>query len=197
MLMLFSCGKAYALPQDWPCKTFEIEKYEGAENKSSDDYITYHGQDGDYLLNVNIFWKTNLPLDDCGTAGCTGTIKNVKTGQEEDLRFFCEAENNFDIAKCYIRAGEEYILTKISEEYYRVNLCDNTSYKYVRLNECFGCTCVLHNSDKQNGEADLYMGCKKNENDLHCMTGNIYSETYNPAGSVDDFKNCVGLTSFR
>ncbi len=26
--MVLSCGKAYALPQDWPCFTLEVEKYE-------------------------------------------------------------------------------------------------------------------------------------------------------------------------
>ena len=24
--MAFSCGDAYALPQDWPCKVFELER---------------------------------------------------------------------------------------------------------------------------------------------------------------------------
>jgi len=190
--MLFLCSNVYALPQDWPCKTFELEKYK----KSADDYDIYRGQDGDYMVSVNIFWRADTKSDDCGTAGCGRTIKNIKTGQEEHLRFFCEAEDNSDIAKCYIRTGEEYILSKVSEGYYQVNLCDNTSYKYVRLDECFGCTCILHNSEKPDGGSDFYMGCKKDGNYLHCMTGNIYSETYNPASGVEDFKNCVGLTSF-
>lgn len=195
--MLFSCGNAYALPQDWLCKTFELEKTEESGNKNSDDYTIYRGQDGYYLLNVNVFWRADMKSDDCGTAGCSGTIKNIKTGQEEHLRFFCEAADNFDVAKCYIRSGEEYVLPRVSEGYYQLDLCDHTSSKYVRLDECFGCTCILHDAYKQSKDSDLYMGCKKNENSLHCMTGNIYSETYNPEGGSEDFKNCVGLSSFR
>lgn len=197
MLLFALCGNAYALPQDWPCKTFELEKDNKTENKNSEDYGTYRGQDDNYALSVNIFWRTDLKVDDCGTAGCDGTIKNIKTGQEEHLRFFCEAENDFNTAKCFIRSGEEYMLSKVSEGYYRVNLCNNTSYKYVNLDECFGCTCILHDSERPNADSDFYMGCKKDKNHLHCMTGNIYDEIYNPTSLVDDFKNCVGLTSFQ
>ena len=69
-------------------------------------------------------------------------------------------------------------------------------YKYVHINECSECTCILHDSRKQNGDSDFYMGCKKYKDYLHCMTGNIYEEKYYPANEIDDFKNCVNLTLF-
>lgn len=194
--MVLSCGKVYALPQDWPCTTFALKRCEQAENEDLTDYAVYCRQDDNYVLKVNMFWRENIKSDDCGTSGCAGTITNLKTGQEENLRFFCEAENNYNGAKCYIRNDEEYILKKVTDEYYEVNLCDNASYKYVNLNECSGCTCVLHASRKQKGVSDFYMGCKQNKDYLHCMTGNVYVEKYNPTGKADDFKNCIGLTSF-
>ena len=194
--MVLSCGKVYALPQDWPCTAFELKKCEQARNEDFTGYKVYCGENDNYALKVNVFWRTNTKSDDCGTAGCDGTIKNVKTEQEENLRFSCEAENNYDGAKCHIRSGEEYILQKVTDEYYKVDLCDNASYKYVNLNECSSCTCVLHDSLKQEGTSDFYMGCKQDKNFLHCMTGNVYEEKYNPASKTDDFKNCIGLTSF-
>lgn len=187
------CGRAYALPQDWPCTAFELKKCEQARSEDLTGHTVYCRQDDNYVSKVNVFWREDMESDDCGTAGCGGTITNLKTGQEENLRFFCEAENNYDGAKCYIRGGEEYILQKVTDEYYKVNLCDNASYKYVNLNECSGCTCVLHDSRKQE---DFYMGCKQDKDSLHCMSGNVYDEKYNPSGGTDDFKNCIGLTSF-
>lgn len=193
VLIFFSCSNVYALPQDWPCTAFELKKCEQTENENLTDSKSYCGQYDKYVLKVNVFWNTNAESDDCGTAGCDGTIKNIETNQEENLRFFCEAEDDYNVAKCYIRTGEEYILSKVSEGQYIVNLCDNTSYKYVSLEECSGCTCVLHDSRKPDGTLDFYMGCSKNKDYLHCMTGNIYSEKYNPMSSADDFKNCIGL----
>lgn len=190
--MVLSCGNVHALPQDWPCKIFELDRY----GKNVGESINYQGKDNEYVLDVNVFWHTNTVVDDCGTAGCLGTIKNVKTNKEEHLRFFCEAENNYNKANCSIRKGEEYVLQKITENYYQVNLCGNSYFKYVNLNECFGCTCILHDSRKQKEVSDSYMGCVKNIDSLHCMTGNVYFEKYNSDGKFNDLKSCVGLTSF-
>lgn len=202
--MYFFCGNVYALPQDWPCEIFELEKYKEIEDADLSGYnIMYRGQSGDYAVSVNVYWRVDMWEDDCGTAGCGGTIKNTKTGQKENLTFFCVAEDDYKIASCSVRTGEEYILPEVSEGYYQVSLCNNAHYKYVHLRECSGCVCVVHDSRNQNGEfnensdSDFYMGCKKHENYLHCMKGTIYSEKYNPAGEVDDFRNCVGLTSFQ
>lgn len=189
--MFLSCGSAYALPQDWPCKAFTLERY--VEIKD-DDINTYRGQDSDYALKVSIFWQTDAESDDCGTAGCDGTIKNVKTGQEENLRFFCKAEDNYNVAKCNIRTGEEYILQKMNDDHYQVNLCGNSFFKYVSIDECSECFCILHDSRKKNGDSDFYMGCKQDKEQLHCMTGNIYEEKYYPKSNVNDFQKCVGLS---
>ena len=94
--MVLSCGNVHALPQDWPCKIFELDRY----GKNVGESINYQGKDNEYVLDVNVFWHTNTVVDDCGTAGCLGTIKNVKTNKEEHLRFFCEAENNYNKANC-------------------------------------------------------------------------------------------------
>ena len=191
LLIALSCGSAYALPQDWPCKDFELQKCEQTEK--STDYIVYCGKDNDYALKVNVFWQKDKEADDCGTAGCDGTIKNLKTEQEENLRFFCKTENNYNIAKCNIRVGEEYILHKVTDDYYQVNLCSSTFFKYVNFNECSECMCIVHDSRKKGGDSDFYMGCRiENSNKLHCMTGNIYEEKYDPTND-NDFKNCISL----
>ena len=38
------------------------------------------------------------------------------------------------------------------------------------------------------------MNCLIEDNDkLHCLTGNVYSEKYFPQNTIDDFEKCVGL----
>ena len=186
--MVLSCGTAYAVPQDWPCKEFELQKCEQTEK--SIDHIAYCRKDNNYTLKVNVFWREDMKSDDCGTAGCDGTITNLKTGQEENLRFFCEQENDSGGIKCHIRSDEEYILQKVTDDYYQVSLCDNTFLKYVNLKECSECTCVVHDSRTKDRSFDYYMRCKKSDYYLHCMTGNVYEEKYKQASGFDDLKNC-------
>ena len=79
LFTIFSCGKAYALPQDWPCKAFELDEYQRIENGEFTINNIYRGQDNDYALEVNMYWKAKEGIADCGTSGCLGTIKNIKT----------------------------------------------------------------------------------------------------------------------
>ena len=64
------------------------------------------------------------------------------------------------------------------------------------MNECSKCMCILHDSRKNNEYSDFYMGCIKENEMLHCMSGNTYIEKYNPNNNIDDYKNCVGLSLF-
>lgn len=195
LLAVMFCGKAYALPQDWPCGPFILKQASILSQNNSELESEYTGIYKQYSLSVNVFWQLN-PLhseDDCGTAGCSGTITNNQTKQTENLRFFCETENNANLKtlKCYINNNEEYLLSPYKNNEYRAELC-GTYYKTVDINECGKCSCTVE--DSRGSQYSAKMNCNlENTGKLHCLTGNIYSEKYFPQKTADDFENCVGL----
>lgn len=194
LLVVIFCGKAYALPQDWPCSPFILKQARILSQNNSELESEYTGTHKQYSLSVNIFWLLN-PLyseDDCGTAGCSGTITDNQTRQTENLRFFCETENsaNLKALKCYINNNEEYLLSPYKNNEYRTELC-GTYYKTVDINECEKCSCLV--KDSRGSQYSAKMNCLLENNKLHCLTGNTYSEKYFPKNTVNDYEKCVGL----
>lgn len=194
LLAVIFCGKAYALPQDWPCGPFILKQARILSQNNSELESEYTGTHKQYSLSVNIFWLLN-PLyseDDCGTAGCSGTITDNQTRQTENLRFFCETENsaNLKALKCYINNNEEYLLSPYKNNEYRTELC-GTYYKTVDINECEKCSCLV--KDSRGSQYSAKMNCLLENNKLHCLTGNTYSEKYFPKNTVNDYEKCVGL----
>jgi len=62
----------------------------------------------------------------------------------------------------------------------------------VRLGECNGCFCPVH--DSRGNQYLQKMGCTlSSDSELHCMTGNVYFEKYHLHGKNTDFENCVEL----
>lgn len=195
LFVMFSCGKSYALPQDWPCGPFVLEKNQILEDNNDRFEYSYIGNSDDYIIEINLSGMPDFPnsFADCGTAGCSGLIINKINGKKEYLRFFCEilTNNSLERVKCFTNNHEEYLLNKHSTSEYRVNLCAD-HYKFVNIKECDRCFCVVHDS-KDEKQASV-MGCSmKSDKELYCMTGNIYLESYRPQSEIDDFKNCVGL----
>jgi len=90
MFLLTICGKAHALPQDYPCRFFTLYETKILEQNADELHNLYKGQDGNYVIEIEAFWNLNSPDDsaDCGTAGCVGSIINMKTKQEHFLSFF-------------------------------------------------------------------------------------------------------------
>lgn len=198
LIILFAvifCGKAYALPQDWPCGPFILKQASILSQNNSELESEYTGIYKQYSLSVDVFWRLS-PLhseDDCGTAGCSGTITNNQTKQTEILSFFCENINGESLnnIKCYIHKDEEYLLSHYKNNEYRTELC-GTYYKTVDVNECEKCSCLV--KDSRSPQYSSKMNCLLENNDkLHCLTGNVYSEKYFHQNTIDDFEKCVGL----
>ena len=104
------------------------------------------------------------------------------------------------MAKCHIRKGEEVVFTEESNENYVLHYCSDDKQKTLRFNksDCNKCHCRIYDYEgnvRQNTRSNV-LGCKKDKDEIYCMTGNVYVEKYNPTGEIDDFKNCVNLTSF-
>lgn len=193
--MVLSCGKTYALPQDWPCEPFILQQKQIINQDDFKLHNLYQGKYEHYLLGVETYWQLN-PLNndaDCGTSGCSGFITDTRYGIKEDLHFFCETTENgkFDQIKCYIKLGEEYVLNKYSENEYRAHLCGEY-YKFVKISDCEKCHCKVY--DSRDEKYISAMGCTfENEDKLHCMTGNFYIEDYRLQSDIKDYENCVGL----
>ena len=90
LLLVFSCGNAYALPQDWPCFGLQVEKYDVINNNDGIFEYAYRGETQGYNLNINLQGFSEFPTSfaNCGNSGCWGTISEKATGRTESLRFF-------------------------------------------------------------------------------------------------------------
>ena len=175
LFTVFSCGKVYALPQDWTCKDFVLNEYQRIENGEFTINSIYRGQDNDYALEVNMYWQAEKGIADCGTSGCLGTIKNTKTGKVESLRFFCEIleDKKYDKAKCYIGGIYEYIFNSDEKGNYIVHYCPDDMQKTLRFNKsnCDKCHCTMYRYDGKIKDKNSHyeMACKKEENKAHCF----------------------------
>ena len=72
LIILFAvifCGKAYALPQDWPCGPFILKQASILSQNNSELESEYTGIYKQYSLSIDVFWRLS-PLhseDDCGS----------------------------------------------------------------------------------------------------------------------------------
>ena len=202
LFIILSCGEVYALPQDWPCKTFVLNEYHRIENNAFTINNIYRGQDDNYALEVNMYWQAKKGIADCGTSGCSGKIKNLRTGKTESLRFFCETleDKKYDKAKCYIDGIYEYIFDSDANGNYIVHYCPDNLQKTLRFNktDCNKCHCKMfwYDSEIKNETGYYEMACKKEENKAHCFNYYEYETWRNFENADDDYKNCVGLSEF-
>ena len=190
-----SYGKADALPQDWPCFDFELNKVEViADNKDEFEY-KYKGETSLYTIEINLignYQDLNL-FANCGSAGCGGTISENKTGKSENLRFFCENySDDYSKVKCSIVKGDEFIFNQINGTY-QANYCsdDKTKILIFDKNKCNDCHCVIYG--KNDTQTLLKMGCDFRDNVAHCFSYIGYEEWRNFENNENDFKNCVKL----
>ena len=190
-----SYGKADALPQDWPCFDFELNKVEViADNKDEFEY-KYKGETSLYTIEINLngnYQDLNL-FANCGSAGCGGTISENKTGKSENLRFFCENySDDYSKVKCSIVKGDEFIFNKINGTY-QANYCldDKTKILTFDKNKCDNCHCVIYGIN--DAQTLLKMGCDFRDNVAHCFSYIGYEEWRNFENNENDFKHCVKL----
>lgn len=191
MGMVFTCGRANALPQDWPCAEIDLNIVANGNEWGH----KFQGNNGLFEVTINNFDETeDQPyIYNCGNSGCLGTIKNLKTGKYEAMRFDCLYNAQQKSLRCRRIDGDEYLLTKVSENKYQVQLCNNY-YKSLNINQCSGCKCTLQDSRGKQAASDLMMNClKENANTLRCFSYNGYEKWRNFENKDEDFENCVGL----
>ena len=200
LLCVVFCGRAYALPQDWPCFGIEVEKYKTVSDADGLFEYAYKGEKDGYVLNINLSGFSDFPTSfaDCGNSGCFGKITETVTGRTEHLRFFCE-EYNDDYTKvtCYAGLGEEIIFDKEDDSNYVVHYCSDNTQKTLRfnINNCDKCYCKMYwyDGNIKDTTGNYGMACKKEENKAHCFTYYGYETWRNFQNNVDDFQNCIGL----
>ena len=200
LLLILSCGNAFALPQDWPCFGLNIKKYKTISKKDGVFEYSYNGETKGYNLNINLSGISEIPTSfaDCGNSGCLGTISNKATGKTENLRFFCEENNNdYKEATCYINFGDEAIFSNGDNGNYILSYCSDNKQKSLRFNvkDCNKCHCKMYwyNGDTRNTSGEYNMACKKEGNKLHCFTYHGYELWRNFQNKYEDFQNCVKL----
>lgn len=190
-MMIFVCGTAVALPQDWPCEDFELY----AVGKGQEWGHKFQGNNGLYEITIQNFDETeNQPyIYNCGNAGCLGTLKNLETGKSEDMRFDCLFNQQKKSLLCHRLDGGTYLLTKAGADKYQVQLCGGY-YKYLDISQCSACKCIIKDSRGQQVASDMEMNCiRENEDNLRCFTYAGYENWRNFEDKNEDFENCVGL----
>lgn len=189
--MVFACGRAFALPQDWPCE--EIELY--IVGKGQEWGHKFQGNNGLYEITIQNFDETEEQphMYNCGNVGCLGTVKNLETGKSENMRFDCLLNRQKKSLRCHRVEGGEYLLTRASASKYQVQLC-GAYYKYLDINQCSACKCIVKDSRGEQAASDMEMNCKReNEDNLRCFTYAGYENWRNFEDKDEDFENCVGL----
>ena len=194
-----SCGKALALPQDWPCFNFELKKIGVIEDSKSEFEYIYYNETSEYTININLMGNHQIPnlFANCGTAGCSGIIVDKINNKSEELRFFCENYSaNYSKVNCIIGKGDEFIFKKINDKYI-AHYCSNDKTKILSFdkNECNKCHCLIYENDKANKnlQTQLKMGCKFDNKTAHCFSNTGYEQWRNFEHNNDDFKNCINL----
>lgn len=197
--MLF-CSQAYALPQDWPCFSINVQKNTVIEENDNNFEYAYIGETNGYTLNINLSGIYKFPslFANCGTLGCSGTITEKSTKKYENLLFFCEEYNDdYTKVKCHIAQGDEFVFDKKNEKEYTVNYCIDNQQKNMKINplNCSDCHCLAYWYDDniKNKIAPLNLVCKKEQNKLHCFTNNGYEKWRNFESNSNDFQNYYGL----
>ena len=203
LLLILSCGTAYALSQDWPCFGIEVEKYATVSDADGIFEYAYKGEKKGYKLDINLsgFSDSFASFANCGTSGCFGTITEIATGRTESLRFFCE-EYNDDYTKviCHVGFAEEAIFDSTENGNYVVHYCSDDMQKTLRfsLSDCKECHCNMYwyDGEVKNTAGHHNMACKNEGNKVHCFDYSGYEFWRDFRNEADDYENCIGL-NFR
>ncbi len=193
MTLMLLCGNAYALPQDWPCDKIELDFIEVLPSDYDDEEHLYRGNNGEYEITIKFYINPYNQLPDIGTAGFEGYIKNLKTGKEEHMEFGCNFTAPKEKMICTRVDEDEYLLTKYSEDEYRVELCGSYN-RYIKLSECNKCACIIRCANSQRCGSDNKIACtREDENTIRCFSPHGYEHWRDYRNKIDDYKNCVNL----
>jgi len=195
LLVIFSCGKALALPQDWLCEEILVKKVKELQHDDVSYRNLYYGKNQYYSLSLELEGSYKYPnaVISCGTAGCYGTITNLQTNVSENMRFDCFFTKDKDVFSCHRIDNDEYLLTLSKPDTYTVQLC-NSYNLYVNIQECDQCKCIIHDSRGNKGSSDRQLNCyRENESQIRCFSYFGYEKWRNFENKENDFDKCVGL----
>lgn len=195
LLVIFSCGKALALPQDWLCEEILVKKVKELQHDDVSYRNLYYGKNQYYSLSLELEGSYKYPnaVISCGTAGCYGTITNLQTNVSENMRFDCFFTKDKDVFSCHRIDNDEYLLTLSKPDTYTVQLC-NSYNLYVNIQECDQCKCIIHDSRGNKGSSDRQLNCyRENESQIRCFSYFGYEKWRNFENQENDFDKCVGL----
>jgi len=199
-LVFVFCGRAVALPQDWPCFEFELEKKNVIQDTDDDFEYTYSGETKGFVVDINLFGSHKFPqtFARCGTSGCQGIITEKNTGKTENLRFFCEKHNEgFTKVSCFVGLGDEAVFDEESENNYALHYCPDDMEKTLKfsVHDCKKCHCEMHwhNGENKDETGIWAMSCRKEGKKAHCFTYYGYENWRNFENEQNDFDECVKL----
>lgn len=111
--MVFACGGAFALPQDWPCEEIDLNVVGDGQEWGH----KFQGNNGRYEITIPNFDESEEQphIYNCGSGGCPGIIKNLETGKSENMRFDCLLNQQEKSLRCYRMDGGEYLLTTFQQ----------------------------------------------------------------------------------
>ena len=113
LLVIFSCGKALALPQDWSCEEIFVHKTKEIQKNDVSYRNLYFGKNRTDSLSIELEGMYEYPnaIINCGTAGCSGIMTNLQTNISENMRFDCSFTKDKDTFACHWIDNDEYLLT--------------------------------------------------------------------------------------
>lgn len=195
LLVIFSCGKALALPQDWLCEEILVKKVKELQHDDVSYRNLYYGKNQYYSLSLELEGSYKYPnaVISCGTAGCYGTITNLQTNVSENMRFDCFFTKDKDVFSCHRIDNDEYLLTLSKSDKYIAEIC-GSYYLYINLQECQKCKCLLHDSRGKVKSSNRLLHCtKENKSQIRCFTYYGYEAWRNFGNKENDFEECVDL----
>lgn len=195
LLVIFSCGKALALPQDWSCEEIFVHKTKEIQKDDISYRNLYFGKNETVSLSIELEGMYEYPnaIINCGTAGCSGTMTNLQTNISENMRFDCSFTKDKDTFACHRIDNDEYLLTLSKSDKYIAEIC-GSYYLYINLQECQKCKCLLHDSRGEEGSSDRQLNCyRENQSQIRCFTYYGYETWRNFENQENDFEECIGL----
>ena len=112
---------AQVSPEQWPCDCISVykikETYEDAEHTIYTN--EYYGEHEGFSLSLLREGINGYPYSviQCGSAGCLGTITNLKTRKSNNFRFDCHlVDDSENTLSCYMIRCEQINETGIDED---------------------------------------------------------------------------------
>lgn len=157
--ILFACGSAYALPQDWSCEEVEVVKAGTAFDLAGLEQVWYLGEREGVRLRIAFYTdEKGKAVFDCGNQGCLGEFEEIASGQREEMHFYCE-ERGDEKAVCLPLNQRLLRLSQGKNAPYELTMCGGKVLYQLSLKDCKDCHCVLKRVDANGAVAAVERAC--------------------------------------